>query len=212
VVDPQLDNWIRNFIPDNQFGFVKSTGTGGYGAALACTIQQQLDNKGEGVLVSLDVDGAFHKVWWARLKRRLQTKGMRKKALKLLHSYLKNRFLQVVLNGDISKVKEIFSSVPQGGKWSPKFWDLDISEMEYFLSLLAQLFCYADDCGIWYAITDENRDCIVHKINQDLESLLVWGADNKTAFAPSKTHFTLISNKTTNKFNLCFPYPRGRAL
>ena len=90
-------------------------------------------------------------------------------------NYLKNRFLQVVLNGDISKVKEIFSSVPQGGKWSPKLWDLDISEMEYFLSLLAQLFCYADDCGIWYAITDENRDYIVHilhKINQDLESLL----------------------------------------
>ena len=115
-----MDNWIRNFVLDNQSGFLKSTGTGDYGAALACTIQQQLDNKGEGILVSLDVDGAFDKVWWARLKRRLQAKGMRKKALKMLHSYLKNRLLQVVLNGDISKVKEIFSSVPQGGKGSPK--------------------------------------------------------------------------------------------
>ena len=208
VIDPQLDTWARNFIPDNQFGFVKSTGTGDYGAALACTIQQHLDNKGEGILVSLDVDGAFDKVWWLRLKNRLKVKGMRRKALKLLHSYLKKRFLQVVLNGDISEIKEIFSSVPQGGKWSPKFWDMDIAEMEYFLSLLALLFCYADDCGIWYAITDENRDYIVHKINEDLESLLVWGADNKTAFAPSKTHFTLISNKTKNKFDLCFPYPR----
>ena len=210
VIDPQLNTWACNFIPDNQFGFVKSTGTGDYGAALACTIQQHLDNRGEGILVSLDVDGAFDKVWWARLKSRLKAKGMRRDALKLLHSYLKNRFLQVVLNGDIniSKVKEIFSSVPQGGKWSPILWDLDISEMEYFLSLLAQLFCYADDCGIWYAITDENRDSIVQTINADLESLLVWGANNKTAFAPSKTHFTLISNKTTKKFDLCFPFPR----
>jgi hypothetical protein len=36
----------------------------------------------------------------------------------------------------------------------------------------------------------------------------VWGKDNKTSFAPSKTHFTLISNKTKNQFDLCFPFPR----
>ena len=34
------------------------------------------------------------------------------------------------------------------------------------------------------------------------------GVDNKTAFAPSKAHFTLIPNKTTNKLNLCSPHPR----
>ena len=65
-------HWIRNFIPNNQFSFVKSISTGDYGAALACTIQLQLDNKGEGILVSLDVDGAFDKLWWARSKRGLQ--------------------------------------------------------------------------------------------------------------------------------------------
>ena len=80
--------------------------------------------------------------------------------------------------------------------------------MEYFLSLLALLFCYADDCGIWYPITEENKLTIVQTINNDLDSLLVWGKDNKTSFAPSKTHFTLISNKTQNQFDLCFPFPR----
>ena len=64
------------------------------------------------------------------MKRRMKAKGMRRKALKLMHSYLKKRFLQVVLNGDISEIKEIFSSVLQGGKWSPKLWDMDIAEME----------------------------------------------------------------------------------
>ena len=195
TVDPQLDAWASNFVPENQFGFTKRTGTGDYGAALACTMQMHLEARGEGLLISLDVDGAFDRVWWARLKSRLRAKGMRRKALKLLRNYLKKRFLQVVANGDISKIKEMFSSVPQGGKWSPKFWNMDISEMEYFLSLLALLFCYADDCGIWYPITEENKLTIVQTINNDLDSLLVWGEDNKTSFAPSKTHFTLISNK-----------------
>jgi hypothetical protein len=209
TVDPQFDQWISNFIPENQFGFVKNTGTGDYGAALSCTMQLHLDKKGEGILISLDVAGAFDRVWWARVKARLKVKGMSRKALKLVYSYLKNRFIQVVVGGDKSEKLEIFSSVPQGGKWSPKLWDFDISEMEsYLVSKLAMLICYADDCGLWYPITSENYHSIVNSINSDLASLLDWGADNKTAFEPTKTHFTLISNKTKNRFNLCFPFPR----
>ena len=138
VLDPQFDKWIAAHTPLCQFGFVKGTGTGDYGAAaLSLTIQARLDNRGEGILISLDVKGAFDRVWWSRLKRRLMKKGVTKKALKLLHSYLWKRFVQVVHNGDASLVKEIFSGVPQGAKWSPKLWDFDISEMEYF-----ELPCY----------------------------------------------------------------------
>ena len=208
TVDPQFQVWSSAHTPHNQFGFVPGTGTMDYGAALASTIQMHLDNRGEGILISLDVAGAFDRVWWARLKRRLQKKGMRRKALKLLHSYLKNRFIQVVVGGEKSTPQEIFSGVPQGAIWSPKLWDLDIAEMEFFLSSLAMLICYADDCGIWYPITDANRDTIVDMINADLASLLIWGEDNMTTFEPSKTHFTLISNRTANRFNLCFPFPR----
>ena len=80
--------------------------------------------------------------------------------------------------------------------------------MEFFLSALAMLICYADDCGIWYPIKHENRDTIIGTINADLASLLTWGDDNMTTFEPSKTHFTLISNRTANRFNMCFLFPR----
>ena len=80
--------------------------------------------------------------------------------------------------------------------------------MESFLSSFAMLICYADDCGLWYPITDENRLTIVDQINKDLDSLLVWADDNNTTFEPSKTHFTLISKRTSKKFDLCFPFPR----
>ena len=79
--------------------------------------------------------------------------------------------------------------MPQGAKWSPKFWDFDISEMERYLSTLAMLICYADDCGVWYEITDENRDSIVGSINADLRDVLVWAESNKTTFEPTKKEF-----------------------
>ena len=86
TVDPQFEAWISQLTPANQFGFVKGSGTNDYGAALACTIQLHLDQRGEGILISLDGAGAFDRVWWARLTRRLKMKGMKNKALKLMHS------------------------------------------------------------------------------------------------------------------------------
>ena len=70
------------------------------------------------------------------------------------------------------------------------------------------LICYADDCGVWYEITDANRDSIVNTINSDLVNVLTWGEDNKTTFEPTKTHFTLISWRNSKKFSFCFPLPR----
>ena len=208
TIDDQLDAWISNFIAGSQFGFVKGTGAGDYGAVLSFKIMECLDRRGEGILISFDVKGAFDRVWWARLKSRLKAKGMGRKALKLLHSYLSNRFLQVVHNGEKSSLKEIFSGVPQGAKWSPKFWDFDISELEHYISYLGMLICYADDCGVWYEVTDANRESIVGSINSDLVNVLAWGADNKTTFEPSKTHFTLMSRRNSKKFSFCFPFPR----
>ena len=48
------------------------------------------------------------------------------------------------------------------------------------------LICYADDSGIWYKITDENRDNIVDIINSDLHNLSKWALDNNTTFEPTK--------------------------
>jgi hypothetical protein len=144
-------------------------------------------------LISLDVVGAFDRTWWARLKHRLRAKGMRGRALLLLKDYLYKRFLSVVLNGKSSAEREIFSGVPQGGKWSPKLWDLDISEMHCFLK--GQLFCYADDSGLWFESTDQNRSLMIEMVNADLAELRRWGIDNKTTFEPSKNDMMVISRR-----------------
>ena len=94
-----------------------------YGAPLSLTIQDCLERRKEGVLVLSDTKGAFERCWWLRLKKRLKAKGMGKRALRLMKSYLFTRFLRVVASGESSSIKEIFSSVPQGGKFSPPLSD-----------------------------------------------------------------------------------------
>ena len=67
--------------------------------------------------------------------------------------------------------------------------------MDQWISKLGELICYADDSGLWYEITAENRDYIIQGINADLDSLMEWGRDNKTTFEADKTAMMLVSNK-----------------
>ena len=147
-----------------------------------------LEQRKEGLLISLDVKGAFDRVWWGRLKARLKAKGMSGRALRLLKNYLWCRFIGVVVNGDKSSLLGIFSGVPQGAKWSPKLWDFDISELPDCLSDWALLISYADDCALYYEFDSTSYEDMhmILTVNADLNSLLVWGEDNRTEFESSR--------------------------
>ena len=195
TIHPQLYAWIAKFIPVTQFGFLKGVGSREYGCTLMFKMLSVLERRGEGILISLDVKGAFDRVWWAFLKVKLEARGMQGRALALIKNYLYKRFLQVVCQGDISELLEIFFGVPQGAVWSPSFWDFDIADLPQEISSEGDDFSFADDCGLWYEITEDNRDMITSIINLDLENLVKWGDKNRTTFEPEKTTFTIISRK-----------------
>jgi hypothetical protein len=201
AVDDQFYSWIVKFIPACQYGFLRDCGTLDYGAVLAFKIQRLFEARGEGILIALDVKGAFDRCWWARLKQRFAAAGMKGRALKLIKSYLYERFIQVVCSGDSSSLREIFSGVPQGAKWSPKIWDFDICDLHSAVSSFADIGCYADDIWLWYQITVLNRDIIIDVINQDLAALSQWAAGNRTTFEPSKTIGVFFSNKKGLRFD-----------
>ena len=81
VVDPQFDSFLYLFIPENQFGFRKKCGTDDYGAALSAELNDALERLQEALLISLDVAGAFDKVWWKALLKNLRHCGMKGRAI-----------------------------------------------------------------------------------------------------------------------------------
>ena len=118
----------------------------------------------------------------------------------LMRSYLFKRFLRVVASGKTSSIKEIFSSVPQGGKFSPPLWDFDISEMADLLCNMVQFFIYADDVALWYEIDVFNRREMTNTINGDMAALKVWGDNNKNTFELDKT-FCMVSSQKKKPFD-----------
>ena len=196
VVSPQLSKWVANFTPDCQFGFTAEYGCDDYGAALSFTITECLERRGEGILITTDVKGAFDKSWWAMLKTKFKARGMSGSALKLMKSYLYKRFLKVIANGKASELKQIFSSVPQGGKWSTDLWNFDVNEIDTAISDDGSLYCYANDNAVWYEVIEENRRFILQVINTDLQALANWAQYNKTTFEHAKNYAQVFSRRS----------------
>ena len=159
VIGPQLFKFLMKYIPESQFGFIKKCGTQDYGALLVLLIFSTMEEGGEVLVISLDVAGAFDKVWHAGLLKKLTAAGMSGRALKLMRSYLHRRFIKVVVGADSSKERRIYSSVPQGGKWSAPLWDFEISTL-VDLDLSGLLMSYADDCSLVYQIYKSNRHTV----------------------------------------------------
>ncbi|CAM9625752.1 unnamed protein product, partial [Heterosigma akashiwo] len=144
VLMKQLSSFLFRHIPPNQFGFLPGTGTVDVGVILADTISLALEARKDVRLVVLDFKGAFDKVWWRVLLAHLWAVGVRSKAFKLMQSYLSDRALFVVANGDSSSHRSIKYGVPQGGIWLPLLFDLFIRNVPQRVRETLSLF-YADD-------------------------------------------------------------------
>jgi hypothetical protein len=183
----------------------KHCGSQDYGAALSIKLHRVLEENLEAILISLDVAGAFDKVWWAGLLAGLKHCGMNGKAHKLLSSYLYDRILWVVANGIASSMMKYSCGVPQGVIWSPKFWNFYMRELPNCL-LHTESFNYADDSALLkvfgsslrsaghISIRNSDRERALYEITQDLDALEVFGSKWKVTFEPTKTHAMLVSN------------------
>ena len=196
VIGPQLFSFLEKFIPTSQFGFIKKCGTQDYGALLVLLIFSSLEKGNEVLIIFLDVAGAFDRVWHAGLLKKLIAAGLQGKALRLMRDYLLRRFIKVVVGGYSSKERRIYSSVPQGGKWSAPLWDFEISTLKD-LDLHGWLLNYADDCSLVYEISSTNRQSIIAAANQDLAALEAWGVTWLVSFEPTKTHSMVVSRKSS---------------
>ena len=72
-------------------------------------------------IVALDIKAAFDRVWHKGLLVKLVANGVGGQLLQWLSSYLMERRIQVVVNGQTSKSTPISASVPQGSIIGPCF-------------------------------------------------------------------------------------------
>ena len=113
--------------------------------------------------------------------------------LKLVESFLSNRYQRVVLKGQVSSGADVKAGVPQGSILGPLSFLIYINDLSENLKSTVKFF--ADNTSIFHVVKDPNRSAEI--LNHDLTFNL----------DPSKqAHEVLFSNKVTktNYSNIIF--------
>ena len=120
--------------------------------------------------VFLDISKAFDRVWYKDLLYKPKCMGINGNILKLVKSFLSNRYQRVVHNGQASSWADVKAGVPQGSILGPLFFLIYINDLSENLKSTVKLF--ADDTSIFHVVKDLNTSAEI--LNHDLTRISEW--------------------------------------
>ncbi|XP_047140024.2 probable RNA-directed DNA polymerase from transposon BS [Hydra vulgaris] len=181
----------NNLLSDHQYGFRSSRSTADVLTVITDRFYRALDRGGEVKAIALDISKAFDKVWHAGLFHKLSSYGVAGNVFKIIESFLSNRSIKVVLDGQHSSSHPVTSGVPQGSILGPILFLIYINDLPDILTSKVALF--ADDTTI-YSCHDKKptlSDCLegVSELEKDLTSATAWGSQWLVNFNSDKTQF-----------------------
>ena len=172
-------------------GFKKGDGAVNQMISLTDIIYKALDNGKNVVMVFLDIQRAFDRVWHKGLLHKLQCLGVGGVLLKWLADYMSNRSQKVVLSGQESPTLYTNSGVPQGSILAPLLFLIFMNDIDE--SIVSDMFIFADDTTLnkTYTSSSEAELCI----NDDLKTIATWANKWFVTFNLEKTVFINFSLK-----------------
>ena len=106
--------------------------------------KKNLDTKNTIAAILMDLSKGFGTINHSLILDKLEAYGFSMASLKLLPSYLCNRFQRTSVNASVSDWKEIKTRIPQGSILGPLLLNIFLNDIFYFINN-DNLCNYADD-------------------------------------------------------------------
>ena len=155
--------------------------------------RKALDNKGSAGAILTDLSKAFDCINHKLMLSKLNNYGFDLTSLKLIFSYLDNRYQRVRINNNFSPWSKLISGVPQGSILGPLLFNIYINDIFLFMTK-SNMANYADDNTPYSC--DKNIETVVHKLQEDSEVLMKYFKNNYFRGNPDKFHLLLSDART----------------
>ena len=128
--------------------------------------------------------------------------------LKLLESYLSERYQAVRVNSTISNFKLVSSGVPQGSVLGPILYLIYVNDLPYVTNLFS-VCLFADDTTLVFESSNSSE--LIQKSNAGIALFNNWCCANRLSTNFNKTYTMLFSN-TLNPEDVSAIYLNGRII
>ena len=204
LLQKQLSSFIDKFLSPFLSGYRKGYSTQEALLSLIEKWKKSLDKKGFGGAILMDLSKAFDTINHELLLAKLEAYGLSKRALKLIHSYLTNRWQRTKINLSFSNWSELLLGVPQGSVLGPLLFNIYINDL-FLLLEQTDISNYADDTTLHAC--DSNVKELLRRLEHDSKLAIEWFENNYMKLNPEKCHFmisgfkyeTLFANVSENK-------------
>ena len=158
-------------------------------------LARNVENGTQTDVAILDFSKAFDTVPHKKLLHKLQSYGIRGKLHSWIASFLCNRLMKVVVDGESSSETKVMSGVPQGTVLGPLLFLVHINDLPDHVTSSVRLF--ADDCLLYRQIKTEKDQL---ELQKDLSNLENWANTWGMKFNAKKCYILTISDKGKSKF------------
>ena len=148
--------------------------------------KKNLDDKGYGGAVLMDLSKAFDTLNHGLLIAKLNAYGFEHDALKLIYSYLTNRWHRTKINSAYSSWEELTQGVPQGSALGPLLFNIYLNDL-FYLSECTEV------CNF-----DKDVSCLINRLEHDSPLAIEWFGNNHMKLNQEKCHLLVSGHKHDN--------------
>ena len=179
---------------DFQYGFRSSRSTADLCIVVSDRIARAFSRSGATRALALDISKAFDRVWHVGLLHKLKFYGISGQIFGLISSFLSNKRLRVVLDGNCSQEYPVNIGVPQGSILGPAFFLLYINDLPD--DVTCSIAIYAYDIILYSKCDQEASDLLqqlqlAFEFGSDLRDTEDWGRKWLVDFNAGKTQLSI---------------------
>ena len=157
--------------------------------------KKYLDKGNEIAVILTDLSKALGTINHSLLLAKLEAYGFSMASLKLMKSYLCNRFQRTSVNSSFSYWKENETAVPQGSTLGPFLFNIFLNDIFYFINN-GNLCNYADDNTLYCIRKNLNMVKENLKINFFIMSICCY--ENHMVLNPGKCHCLVLGKRSNS--------------